>query len=235
MKIAIIPARGGSKRIPHKNIKPFCGRPIIDYAIQTALDSNLFDEVIVSTDDPEIAKQALRSGAKVPFTRPLDLADDHTPTRSVIQHSLDYYENQGMNVDYICCIYATSPFLSAEILRAAYSALEDAADKHACFSATEFNYSPYRGFLYQGNGPELMFPEHQKSRSQDLKPVYHDAGQFYLYRTTHNKTINPVINSANAIIHTLPSYLVHDIDTPDDWTRAELFYEAMKSHENSRN
>ncbi|WP_462157642.1 pseudaminic acid cytidylyltransferase [Pseudoalteromonas sp. GB56] len=230
MKLAIIPARGGSKRILHKNIKPFCGTPIICYAIKTALHSGLFDKVIVSTDDPAIAEQARTCGAEVPFFRPDDLSGDHTPTRAVIQHGLDFYENQGVQVDYVCCIYPTSPFLSADILKESFNNLSATETKNACFSATEFHYSPFRGFLYENNGPELVFPEHQKSRSQDLKPVYHDAGQFYWYKTEVDKTINPVINSSNAMIHALPNYLVHDIDTPDDWIRAELFFKAMKTH-----
>lgn len=226
MKIAIIPARGGSKRIPQKNIKNFCGKPIIGYAIETAIKSKLFDKVVVSTDCPDIAKVAESFGAEIPFFRKSSLADDFASTRDVMQDALDFYEKK-INVDFLCCIYPTTPFLNSTELHLALKSLESDESKTACFSATEFHYSPFRGFFNEGKGPELVFPEHLTTRSQDLKPIYHDAGQFYWYKTDKDKLIGRVINSPNALIHIIPNYLVHDIDTNDDWVRAELFYNAL--------
>lgn len=226
MKIAVIPARGGSKRIPQKNIKPFCGKPIISYAIKAAIDCGIFDKIIVSTDSQEIATIAQAYGAEVPFLRAEHLADDFTPTREVMQDALDFFE-QDYSIKYLCCIYPTTPFLNPEQLSSSFDKLSSAKSKDACFSATEFHYSPYRGFTESDNGLELLFPDHLTKRSQDLPKVFHDAGQFYWYKTDKDKNINKVINSKTAIIHELPSYLVHDIDTRSDWIRAELFYKAM--------
>ncbi|KPM78009.1 MULTISPECIES: pseudaminic acid cytidylyltransferase [Pseudoalteromonas] len=229
MKIAIIPARGGSKRIPKKNIKLFCGKPIIGYAITTAISSGLFDKVVVSTDCFEIAEIAKQFGAEVPFMRDPALADDFAPTREVVQDALNFFE-QTQSIDYICCIYPTTPFINPEQLINSFNMLNQSNKKNACFSATEFHYSPYRGFTQTENGLELLFPQHVSNRSQDLQKAYHDAGQFYWYKTINDKEIKKVIDSSDALIHILPHYLVHDIDTQDDWVRAELYYKAMKQN-----
>lgn len=222
--IAIIPARGGSKRIPRKNIKDFFGKPLIAYSIQAALDSNLFDKVIVSTDDEEIAKIAKQYGAEVPFLRPKELSDDFTITQDVIDHAIQYLENK--NYEYICTIYATAPFLQKKYLIQGYEKLKK-SDAVNAFSSTSMPFPIQRTFKVDENGRcEMFTPEYYKSRSQDLEEAYQDAGQFYW--TKRNKKSDKVMFGSDSIPIILPRHLVQDIDTLEDWTRAQFLYQALK-------
>lgn len=227
MRLAIIPARGGSKRIPRKNIKNFCGQPIIAYSIQSALNSELFDKVVVSTDDEEIAHVAKQYGAEVPFIRPDELSDDFTGTVPVIKHAfLESEKVYACNFSEVCCIYATSPFIQQEYLRKGLELLTE-SDSAYTFSATEYNYPIHRSFFVNEQGRASMFyPEEYQTRSQDLTPAYHDAGQFYWGLGNAYMDEIPLIGSDSSPV-LLPSYLVQDIDTMDDWRRAELIYNAL--------
>jgi N-acylneuraminate cytidylyltransferase len=228
MRVAINPARGGSKRVPRKNIRPFAGQPIIAYSIQTARASGLFDEVIVSTDDDEIAGIAQKHGATVPFRRPPDLADDHATTIAVIQHALGWLAENGRNVDLGCCIYATAPFLRAADLRDGLTTLLDSGCSFA-FSVTAFEFPIQRALRLRPDGAlEAFAPEHANTRSQDLEPAYHDAGQFYWGRAAAFRE-GRVLFSPESVPVILPRYLVHDIDTEEDWVRAELAYQALRA------
>jgi len=223
--IAVIPARGGSKRIPKKNIKEFHGKPLISYSIQVALDSKLFDEVIVSTDDEEIAKIARQYRAVVPFLRPKELSDDFTGTGAVVNHTIEYLENQGEKIDYVCTIYATAPFLQEQYLVEGFEKLKN-SDAVNAFSATSMPFPIQRTFKLDSNGRCQMFtPEHYMSRSQDLEEAYQDAGQFYW--TKVGKKSDEVMFGKDSIPIVLPRYLVQDIDTLEDWTRAEFMYQAL--------
>ena len=228
MKVAIIPARGGSKRIPHKNIKLFCGKPIIAYSIQAALNSGCFDKVIVTTDDQEIAAVARKFGADTPFVRPAELSDDYTGTAAVITHALNWLINSGQKPDYACTIYATAPFIQAPALKKALDKLQNSPEHAYCFAVTEFNYPIQRAIKITTNGAVDMFqPEHFNSRSQDLETAYHDAGQFYWGKT--DALLNEeCMFSDVAIPYVLPNYRVQDIDTLDDWIRAEAMYKALE-------
>jgi pseudaminic acid cytidylyltransferase len=225
--LAVIPARGGSKRIPGKNIRPFLGRPIIAYSIEAARRSGLFTEVMVSTDSPQVAEAARRHGAQVPFLRPAHLADDHTGTHPVVQHAIGWYDQQGLCFDGVCCIYATAPFLQHEYLIQACRALL-ASDKSYAFSVTSYPFPIFRslGRTPQG-GLAPLFPQHIGKRSQDLPEAYHDAGQFYFGRRQAFLD-NVAVFSDAAIPIVLPRYLVQDIDTEEDWRRAELMYRAWQ-------
>jgi N-acylneuraminate cytidylyltransferase len=228
MRVAIIPARGGSKRIARKNIRLFAGRPIITYSIQTARASGLFDEVIVSTDDDEIAGIARKHGAEVPFRRPPDLADDHTTTIAVIQHALAWLGEQGREIDFACCIYATAPFLRVADLRDGLAKLLDSGRSFA-FSVTSFESSIQRALRLRPDGAlDAFAPEHRDTRSQDLEPAYHDAGQFYWGRAAAFRE-GRVLFSPESVPVILPRYLVYDIDTEEDWVRAELAYPALRA------
>src|SRR6185369_859117 len=179
MNIAVIPARGGSKRIPRKNIKPFMGQPVIAHSIAAALASGLFNRIIVSTDDEEIAMVARTCGAEVPFMRPAALADDFTGTNAVVSHAIRWLLDHGQPVSHVCCIYATAPFVSADYLRSGYEKLVDSGRSFA-FSVTSFPFPIQRAIRITHEGTvEPFFPEHISSRSQDLEEGYHDAGQFY--------------------------------------------------------
>jgi pseudaminic acid cytidylyltransferase len=227
MRVAIIPARGGSKRIPRKNIRPFAGRPIIAYSIQAALVSGLFDEVIVSTDDDGIADIAQKHGATVPFRRSPDLADDHATTIAVVQHALGWLADNGRDIDLACCIYATAPFLRAADLRDGLAKLIDSGRSFA-FSVTSFEFPIQRALRLRPDGAlDAVAPEHANTRSQDLEPAYHDAGQFYWGRAAAFRE-ERVLFSPESVPVILPRYLVHDIDTEEDWVRAELAYQALR-------
>jgi pseudaminic acid cytidylyltransferase len=226
MKLAVIPARGGSKRIPRKNIREFCGKPIIAYSIEAALASGLFDQVIVSTDDDEIASVAREFGAATPFVRPAEISNDHTGTNAVVKHALQWYQEKVNSVSLACCIYATAPFVHHEYLKEGHDKLIN-SDKSFAFSVTSFPFPIQRAIRINGKGEvEAFWPEHIKTRSQDLEEAYHDAGQFYWGRSqaflndevTFSKISIPVI---------LPRYLVQDIDTMEDWHRAELLFKAI--------
>jgi pseudaminic acid cytidylyltransferase len=226
MNLCIIPARGGSKRIPRKNIKEFCGKPIIAYSIEAAISSGLFDDVIVSTDDEEIALVASAWGASVPFFRPPELSGDFTGTTPVITHAVEEMGKLGREYEFVCCIYATAPFVNTQNIKAGLTRLES-SDKLFSFSVCEFEAPVFRSFgLGEGGSVEMFWPENFDKRSQDLPKAYFDAAQFYWGRpeafAQNNKMFAP--HSAGVEI---PRYLVQDIDTPDDWLRAELMYRAL--------
>ncbi|MFO1316183.1 MAG: pseudaminic acid cytidylyltransferase [Burkholderiales bacterium] len=227
MKIAVIPARGGSKRIPRKNIRPFAGKPIIAYSIEAALAAEIFDKVLVSTDDDEIAAVSRAYGAEVPFVRPAALSDDHTGTNAVAKHAITWAIDNAGAVTHACCIYATAPFLQASRLRAGFACLVESGSAFA-FSVTTFPFPIQRAIRIGSNGTvEPMFPEHVRTRSQDLEQAYHDAGQFYW--GTAEAFLNDVETfSAASTPVILPRHLVQDIDTEEDWHRAELLHRAWR-------
>jgi pseudaminic acid cytidylyltransferase len=225
MNIAIIPARGGSKRIPRKNIKEFAGLPIISHSIKAALECGLFDKVIVSTDDEEIASVAQEFGADVPFMRPSNLSDDHTATIPVIAHAIQTLQNDYV-IDNVCCIYATAPFVRSSDLIDAYNALLT-HNKQYAFPVTTFPFPIQRGVKRDVEGNIEMFnPQHFATRSQDLEEAYHDVGQFYWGRAAAWLEGKPIFSDAATTI-VLPRHLVQDIDTPEDWIRAELMYKVL--------
>lgn len=226
--VAIIPARGGSKRIPGKNIKPFAGQPIIAYSLQAAKATGLFDNIIVSTDSEEIAQVAREFGAEVPFMRPRDLADDHTGTDKVIIHALHWLMDHGHSVRFVCCIYPTAPLLRAEFIRKGYNLLVENEGTSA-FSVTTFPYPIFRALKINEAGMlGMIWPEHLKTRSQDLLEAYHDAGQFY-WAKVKQYLLEQSFFSNKAIPVILPRYLVQDIDSVEDWETAELLFEVLRS------
>lgn len=223
--VAIIPARGGSKRIPKKNIKDFFGKPLIAYSIEAALKSNLFEKVIVSTDNVEIAKIAVEYGAVVPFIRPKELSDDFTGTGVVVEHTINFLKEQGEDYDFICTIYATAPFLQEKYLIEGFEKLKDSNARNA-FSCTSMPFPIQRTFKIASNGRcEMFYPENFSKRSQDLEEAYQDAGQFYWTNLDIKST--DIIFGKDSIPIILPRYLVQDIDTLEDWIRAEYMYEAI--------
>lgn len=227
MRLCIIPARGGSKRIPKKNIRDFCGKPIIAYSIEAALSSKCFDKVIVSTDDDAIAAVAKTYGADVPFVRPVELSGDYTGTNDVIKHAIRWFEDRGELFSYVCCIYATAPFVGKKYLNEAYEKLLS-SDKSFAFSVTSYPFPIQRAIRINNNNEvAAIWPENIFKRSQDLEETYHDAGQFYWGRS--DAFLNDeVMFSHVSIPVVLPRYLVQDIDTPEDWYRAELMYQALQ-------
>ncbi|MDI3273012.1 pseudaminic acid cytidylyltransferase [Pseudomonas sp. MDT1-16] len=223
--VAIIPARGGSKRIPRKNLKPFDGVPMIVRSIRTALDCGLFDQVVVSTDDEEIADVARTHGALVPFVRPVELADDFTGTAAVIVHAL----SQLPIFDYVCCIYATAPLLQARYLRQGHELLVQHPDKSFAFSVAGFGFPVQRALTLDEQGAlTSLYPEFRNTRSQDLPEAYQDAGQFYWGRR-EAWLRGDVLFSPASLPVILPRHLVQDIDTLEDWKRAEYLYAALKA------
>lgn len=225
MNIAVIPARGGSKRIPRKNIRSFCGKPIIAHSIDVALRSGLFSSVIVSTDDEEIADVARSFGADVPFMRPAHLADDFTGTGPVLVHALTHCQEQGQQVDAVCCIYATSPFTTVEDLTRGYEALQTAP---AAFTVTDFPASPFWALKQDDQGRMVMLePEYLDVRSQDLLELFHDTGQIY-WGTSEFFLGENDIQAGNAVGIHVPRYRTQDIDSMDDWARAEIMYQVLK-------
>ena len=227
-RVAIIPARGGSKRIPRKNIREFCGKPMIAWSIEAAKASGCFDRVVVSTDDVGIAEVAKNWGAEVPFTRPTELSDDYVGTLPVIRHAVDWLNQNGEPVDYACCIYATAPFISPEDLQRGWNLIQQEAASYA-FSVTSYAFPIQRAIRITTDGRVAMFsPEHFNTRSQDLEEAWHDAGQFYWGTADAWRKAAAIFTEA-AVPIKLPRHRVQDIDTPDDWTRAEWMYRAMKS------
>jgi len=225
--IAIIPARGGSKRIPNKNIKPFAGQPIISYSIKAAQATDLFDRIIVSTDSEEIAEVAKIWGAEVPFIRPPELADDFTGTVPVLLHALNWLSGHGFAVDYFCCIYATAPFVQPEHIIEGFTLLKK-RNATTAFSVTTFPYSIFRALKIGGDDRvEMFWPEHENSRSNDLPEAYHDAGQFY-WANAKNYLKEKQFYSKDSVPVILPRYLVQDIDTPEDWETAEKMYSVLQ-------
>lgn len=226
MNLAIIPARGGSKRIPRKNIKPFVGKPMIAYAIEAAHASDLFAHVIVSTDDPEIAVIAQEFGAETPFVRPPELADDHTPTVPVIDHAVTACEAMGWAAEYVCCIYPGVPFIRQDDLRAALELLRNSTGADYSFPVTEFPSAIQRALRRDPSGRMASFsPEYELVRTQDLEPAFHDAGQFYWGRRQAWENNPRIHNSGVGLV--IPNWRVVDIDTPEDWLRAELLFKSF--------
>ncbi len=228
MNIAIIPARGGSKRIPRKNIKLFNDKPMLAYAITAAKDSGLFEHIVVSTDDEEITSIAQEWGAETPFSRPAELADDYTATVPVISHGIGACRSLGWLFDNVCCIYPGVPFIQTSDLNAALTRLIE-SEANYCFPVTEFPSAIPRALKREEGGTmQPLFPEYETTRTQDLETAFHDAGQFYWGRTDawlHNSKIH-----SGGIGYVIPSWRVVDIDTPEDWHRAELIYKALQSN-----
>jgi len=230
MKLAVIPARGGSKRIPRKNIRPFCGKPMIAWSIEAARRSGCFDRVVVSTDDEEIAAVARDWGAEIPFMRPAELADDHAGTIPVIAHAIRHLQDRGEPPRAVCCIYATAPFVRVPDLQRG-SELLDRTDCDYVFSVTTYAFPIQRALRVKENGRVEMFhPEHFDTRSQDLEEAYHDAGQFYWGRA-EVWLAGKRIFSPDAMPLILPRHRVQDIDTPEDWERAELTFMALRERD----
>ncbi len=220
-RVAVIPARGGSKRIPRKNIKMFYGKPMIAWSIEAAINSGMFDRVIVSTDDEEIASVARSYGAETPFMRPADLSDDHTPTIPVIAHAIQTLTDQGDQPQEVCCIYATAPFISIDDLKGAHKLLAASGSRYS-FTVTEFPAPIFRSFqLHDDASVEMFWPENFNKRSQDLPRAFHDAGQFY-WGVSEAWLNGDVIFSSASRAYEIPRWRVQDIDTVDDWARAEL-------------
>jgi len=220
MNLCIIPARGGSKRIPRKNIREFCGKPMIAWSIEAALASECFANVIVSTDDDEIASIALDLGAQVPFRRPSVLADDYSGTTDVVLHSIDWAEQAGLSLEAICCLYATAPFVTADVLRDGLQLLGLTDDDRFVFTATTYASPIQRALRVDSDGLAHMFNSSQFiMRSQDLEDAYHDAGQFYWGYTQSWRSDRPLFEASRPLI--LPRWRVLDIDTQEDWVLAE--------------
>ncbi len=222
--LCIIPARGGSKRIPRKNINLFMGKPIIAYSIEAALKSGLFDEVMVSTDDEEIAEVSRRYGAKVPFMRSAETSNDYAGTADVILEVLKMYKEQGREFDTVCCIYSTAPFVTADRLIEAYSKLTGGID--SVFTCVAYSYPVQRSLHIVDGKISMVHPEYVDSRSQDLEPIYHDAGQFYV-----SKAVSFIQEKSfwgkNTVGLVLSELEVQDLDTLTDWTLAEMKYELL--------
>ena len=228
MNICVIPARGGSKRIPRKNIKLFGGRPMIEWSIDAATKSELFDQIIVSTDDSEIAEIALACGADVPFERPSELSDDYTNTSAVIAHAIEWYQQQGLKPRLACCIYATAPFVSPIDLKRGLDIIS-AENSDFAFSVTSFAFPIQRAISLTKEGRVKMFqPECFETRSQDLEEAYHDAGQFYWGKADAWLSGKPIFSLDSSPV-ILPRHRVQDVDTIEDWLRAEWMFNAMQT------
>lgn len=224
--IAIITARGGSKRIPKKNIKEFCGKPIIAYSIRAALDSGIFDEVMVSTDSEEIAEIAREYGAKVPFMRSAKTSDDFATTADVLMEVLERYQEIGRTFDVMSCIYPTAPFVTPQKLQSAYDTLTKEQAVMA-MPVVAFSYPPQRSYVLNGNMLEMKWKENYNKRSQDLEKMYHDAGQFYMYQV--EAFIRLKGQMTESIVPVIVDEMdVQDIDNESDWKLAELKYQMIK-------
>lgn len=227
MRLAIIPARGGSKRILRKNIKSFCGKPMIAWSIEVALQSGCFDEVIVSTDDAEIADVAKQWGADVPFMRPTALADDYAGTIPVIRHAIEWLRQRGRQPSQVCCIYATAPFVQVGDLRRGLDLLL-ANECDYAFAVTSYPFPIQRAIRITEQGRVEMFhPEHFNIRSQDLEEAWHDAGQFY-WGMAEAWLQERIIFSSVSVPVVLPRHRVQDIDTLEDWLRAEVIFKSLQ-------
>ena len=224
-RIAIITARGGSKRIPGKNIRSFCGKPIISYGIEAALASGIFDVVMVSTDSQDIAEIAIQYGAEVPFMRSEKTSSDFATTAEVIMEVLDTYKNMGQEFDYAACIYPTAPFITVDKLKNAMDLLEE-RNATVVMPVVRFSYPPQRGLIQDGDYIKMKWPQYRDSRSQDLEPLFHDCGQFYCYGVKKYMECSGKITEGIVPIEMLESQ-VQDIDTEEDWKMAELKYRLM--------
>lgn len=225
-KIAIIPARGGSKRIPKKNVRDFLGRPMISFAIQSCIESGLFDEVMVSTDDEATAEIARSLGARVPFFRSAENSSDTAGTVDVLVEVIEAYQQQGIRFDLACCVYATNPLLSVNRLQEGLKKLQD-SNFDSVFAAVKYSFPVQRSFVLNNDKMQLMFPEHLNSRSQDLAPVYHDAGQFYWFRPDLLLASKKIWTNNTGIVE-LSELEVQDIDEESDWKMAELKFKMLK-------
>lgn len=223
--LAIITARGGSKRIPRKNIKNFLGQPIIKYSIDAALQSGCFDEVMVSTDDIEIAEYAKQCGATVPFIRSEKNADDHSTTAEVLLEVIHAYKNVGKDFQYACCIYPTAPFVTAEKLKNAFQKLKENECK-SIVPVVQFSFPILRSFKMENGLIKMNWPEYLNTRSQDLAPAYHDAGQFYFFRTDAFLTDKKIFTE-NTLGIEMPESEVQDIDNEEDWKLAEIKFQIQ--------
>lgn len=227
--VAIITARGGSKRIPKKNIKDFCGKPIIAYSIEAARESGIFDEVMVSTDSEEIAAIAKSYGAAVPFLRSAAASSDTATTADVLEEVLTEYEKRGRHFDRFACIYPTAPFVTGQKLRDAAAAL-DGSDADGILTVMRYSYPPQRAFSIREGLVALVHPEYEKTRTQDLEPVYHDCGQFYICSAEKLLTLHRVY-MPRMLPFVIPEEEAQDIDTPSDWAVAEAKFTAMQKRE----
>ena len=225
-RLAIITARGGSKRIPHKNIREFCGKPIIEYSIEAALASGVFDEVMVSTDDEKIAQIAKKAGATIPFLRSAETSNDFATTADVIMEVLAQYEKQGKGYDVACCIYPTAPFITSEKLKSAVMLLEN-KNYDSVMPVAEFSFPPLRGMVMEEDKISYKWEEFSLMRSQDLEKIYHDVGQFYVFDVEKFKESKKLVtkNTGALVIDELE---MQDIDNEVDWKLAELKYQLMK-------
>ncbi len=233
MNIAIITARGGSKRIPRKNIKEFCGKPILAYSIEAALKSGIFDEVMISTEDDEIAKIAKEYGATFPFRRSQETASDHTMTIDVMVEVVEEYRKRGIYPETICCIYPTAPFVTAKKLIGAYLKFEKTGAE-AVISVVKFSFPIQRCFVKENDYIKYKWKEYELTRSQDLEPCYHDAGQFYFIKTEAMLEQHTLVPKKTAPI-IMNEMDVQDIDNYDDWNIAEIKYQVMLKRINGEN
>ena len=223
--VAIITARGGSKRIPRKNIKDFLGKPIIAYSIEAAISSGVFDTVMVSTDDEEIAEISRKFGAEIPFLRSEKTSNDFATTADVISEVLDSYKKTGKEFDWFACIYPTAPFITAEKLKGAFSEFEkNSAD--SLIPVVKFGYPPQRGFICREGFIQYQYPEYASARSQDLDPVYHDCGQFYFSRSESFDRTHSLVTD-KTVPYIISETEVQDIDTETDWVIAEEKYRRL--------
>jgi N-acylneuraminate cytidylyltransferase len=225
--LAVIPARGGSKRIPRKNIRPFCGVPLLARTIELLKLTHLFERIIVSTDDSEIAALAVQAGADVPFRRPAELSGDRTATAPVVEHSVRAMADAGFMPAFVCCVYPAAVLTRGEDFAAAYAMLRDTSCDYV-FSATTFQSSIHRALrIDDAGGVSMFWPQYELTPSQELEPAFHDAGQFYWGRREAWLTGRPIFGP-NSRMLVLPHYRVQDIDTLDDWKRAELIFEISR-------
>ena len=225
MNIAIIPARGGSKRIPRKNIKYFSGKPMIQYAIEAAKAAMVFDKIVVSTDDSEIARIAKSLGVDVPFIRPSDLSDDHTPTAPVIRHAIQKMKSLEWNFDFVCCVYPAVPFINSEDLVSALNRVKSNRDRF-CFPVAEFPSSVFRSLKMEQDGTlDSFFPENELMRTQDLPPAFFDVGQFYWGHSDLWEKCSNLHSSGMGL--EIAGWRAVDIDTRSDWERAEILFKAF--------
>lgn len=231
-KIAIITARGGSKRIPRKNIREFCGKPILAYSIEAAIESKLFDTVMVSTDDGEIAQIARSYGAEVPFYRSESTAGDYATTNDVLLEVLEEYEKRGEHYELGCCIYPTAPFVTADKLRDAMERLENSG-ADTLIPVVAFSYPPQRAMIVKEGRLVFEYPQYLDSRSQDLEPHYHDVGQFYLFYTQAFEC-NRKLMTGDILPYVVSELEVQDIDNLTDWEIAEIKFRLMQGQNQTR-
>ena len=224
--VAIITARGGSRRIPGKNIREFCGKPIIAYSIEAAIKSGLFEEVMVSTDSEEIAETARNYGASIPFMRSEQTSNDYATTDDVVLETVTRYQEMGIVYDYVCCIYPTAPLISVKRLREAFRLLEENREADSVLPVVRFSFPPQRGMIIRSGYVDYQWPENAMKRSQDLETIYHDCGSFYLCRTA-SLMKNKEIQGKKAIPMELPEEEVQDIDNLSDWRIAEMKYRIL--------